>query len=43
LKNMNASVDLRIYPGMGHTINADEMEVAKQILGQSASTSSARE
>jgi hypothetical protein len=26
-------VDARLYPGMGHTVNRDELEVAQSILG----------
>lgn len=32
LKNMNAQVEEKIYPGMGHTINEDEIEHANKIL-----------
>jgi phospholipase/carboxylesterase len=32
LREMNASVDVRIYPGMGHTINADEIAAANLLL-----------
>jgi nitrite reductase/ring-hydroxylating ferredoxin subunit len=28
-----ASVDLRLYPGMGHTINPDEIAAARALLG----------
>jgi predicted esterase len=31
---LNASVDERIYPGMGHTINQDELEAVRALLGQ---------
>ena len=33
LKKMNASVTAKIYPGMGHTINEDEIKNASVILG----------
>ena len=29
---MGASVDKRIYPGMGHIVNDDEIEAAKEML-----------
>jgi predicted esterase len=32
-RRMGASVDERIYPGMGHTINADELAAANALLG----------
>jgi predicted esterase len=32
LSRMGAEVDERIYPGMGHTINADELEAADALL-----------
>lgn len=32
LKALGANVTLRLYPGMGHTINQDEIDAAKAIL-----------
>ena len=32
LQDIGARVDVRIYPGMGHTINRDELEAAQAIL-----------
>jgi predicted esterase len=32
LREMGAEVDARLYPGMGHTINADEIEAVRGIL-----------
>ena len=32
LSRLGATVDERIYRGMGHTVNADEMEAAKEML-----------
>jgi predicted esterase len=32
LESMNARVDLRIYPNMGHIINQDEMTAAQELL-----------
>jgi predicted esterase len=29
---MGATVDERIYPGMAHTINADELQAASTLL-----------
>ena len=29
---MEAEVDLRRYPGMGHTINAEEIEVVREVV-----------
>jgi predicted esterase len=33
LKALGGSVDERIYPGMGHTINRDELDAARLLLG----------
>lgn len=32
LDRLGASVDVRLYPGMGHTVNRDELEAARSIL-----------
>jgi len=32
LKKMGASVTVRLYPGMGHTVNADELHSAAQVV-----------
>ena len=32
LKEMNAAVTVKIYPGMGHTINQDELTIASGML-----------
>lgn len=32
LASMGAAVDLRLYSGLGHTVNADEIEAADQLL-----------
>ena len=32
LKSMNASVTEKVYPGMGHTINSNEVELANQLI-----------
>lgn len=32
LRGLGASVDLRIYPNMGHTINQDELDAARALL-----------
>jgi len=34
LKEMGATVDARLYPGMGHTINAEELDVVRGILAR---------
>ena len=34
LRRMGAAVDERIYKGMGHTINADELQAAKAALAE---------
>jgi predicted esterase len=31
-KELGAAVDLRIYPGMGHTVNQDEIEAIQHLL-----------
>jgi predicted esterase len=33
LKRMGARVDARIYKGMGHTVNADEVKAVRALLG----------
>jgi predicted esterase len=33
LIGLGAAVDLRLYPGMGHTINEDEIAAARALLG----------
>ncbi len=35
---MGADVTLRIYPGMGHLVNDDELDHAKRIIAAAAST-----
>jgi len=32
LERLGAAVDVRLYPGMGHTINREELEAARTIL-----------
>jgi predicted esterase len=32
LKRMGANVTVRLYPGMGHTVNQDEIEAAREIV-----------
>ena len=32
-RRMGATVDARIYPGMGHTVNADEIAAVRALLG----------
>lgn len=32
LANLGAEVDMRLYPGMGHTVNRDELEAARALL-----------
>lgn len=34
LSRLGASVDLRLYPGMGHTINEDEVLAVRAVLGR---------
>ena len=34
LEKLGARIDKRIYTGMGHTINQDELEVARQLITQ---------
>ncbi|MCD6057655.1 MAG: Phospholipase/Carboxylesterase [Thermomicrobiales bacterium] len=34
LERLGAAVDVRLYPGMGHTVNRDELEAARSILGE---------
>lgn len=39
LERLGGTVDLRIYPGMGHTINADEIAAALSIVQHAAAAS----
>ena len=32
LNRLGAAVDARLYPGMGHTVNRDELDAAREIL-----------
>ena len=34
LQKMGAAVTMRLYPGMGHTVNQDEIDFVQQLLGQ---------
>ena len=34
LQRLGATVDVRLYPGMGHTVNRDELEAARSILAE---------
>jgi predicted esterase len=36
LEAMGAAVELRIYPGMGHTVNRDEIVRARALLARDA-------
>jgi predicted esterase len=39
LDRLGAAVDVRLYPGMGHTVNRDELEAARTILDEAFRTS----
>jgi predicted esterase len=39
LERMGAQVTKRIYPGMGHTINAEELDYVRQIMNEVVTTS----
>ncbi|HEX5497907.1 MAG TPA: dienelactone hydrolase family protein [Thermomicrobiales bacterium] len=41
LRAMNADVTLRIYPGMGHTVNRDEIDLAQKMLAPLAGAAGA--
>jgi predicted esterase len=34
LDRLGTAVDVRLYPGMGHTVNRDELEAARAMLGE---------
>ena len=36
LERLGATVDVRIYPGMGHMVNQDELEAVSRLLGAMA-------
>ena len=36
-ERMGAAVDRRIYPGMGHTVNSDELKAIRKVLGNGTS------
>jgi predicted esterase len=38
LQRLGAAVDVRLYPGMGHTVNRDELEAARSILADAFGT-----
>ena len=38
LNRLGAAVDVRLYPGMGHTVNRDELEAARTILDEAFRT-----
>jgi predicted esterase len=38
LQRLGAAVDVRLYPGMGHTVNRDELEAARAILADAFGT-----
>ncbi|HEX2280514.1 MAG TPA: dienelactone hydrolase family protein [Thermomicrobiales bacterium] len=41
LDRLGAAVDVRLYRGMGHTVNRDELEAARAILDEAFGTSEA--
>ena len=38
-ERLGAAVDLRVYPGFGHTVNADEIEAVRAMLAEAVPTS----
>jgi predicted esterase len=38
LQRLGAAVDVRLYPGMGHTVNRDELDAARSILADAFGT-----
>jgi predicted esterase len=38
LDRLGAAVDVRLYPGMAHTVNRDELEAARTILDEAFGT-----
>lgn len=42
LDRLGAAVDARLYPGMGHTVNRDELDAARAILGDAFVRSTTR-
>lgn len=43
LDRLGAAVDARIYPGMGHTVNRDELAAARALLADAFSTAGPNE
>jgi predicted esterase len=41
LQRLGAAVDVRLYPGMGHTVNRDELEAARSMLDEAFGTNGA--
>jgi predicted esterase len=37
---MDADVDTRIYPGMGHTVNEDEIDAVRTLIRRAADSAS---
>jgi predicted esterase len=35
MRRLGAAVDARLYPGMGHTVNRDELQAAREMLDES--------
>lgn len=38
LRSLGADVDLRVYPGFGHAVNADEVEAVRSLLARAVPT-----
>jgi predicted esterase len=38
LQRLGAAIDVRLYPGMGHTVNRDELDAARSILADAFGT-----
>ena len=41
LRQLGADVDLRVYPGFGHAVNADEIEAVRALLARAVPVRSA--
>ena len=42
LRRLGAEVDMRFYPGLGHTVNGEELEITRQMVGAVANGTAGR-
>jgi predicted esterase len=42
LRRLGGEVDMRLYPGLGHAVNEDELEAARQLVSAVATPAAER-